>query len=258
MPVGLIIIVCGIMVLAGAVLVSFGLYYLIRDKRFMGTPNTPMGSLTGGEVAVRGIVRTDERTELRTPVGKYPCVWYHTRLDYYKPAYVGGKRGNIPVKIYERTEGDELILTDDTGSVLVKLHGAKPVLSTKIERTIGYRKWPEGFDAFTRESRLRIDMGSRFDNSYHYLQEHIPPGMDLKVKGLAHRPVGAKPMNFRPGMEFIIKGTGVLPESYLMTDTKEGRMTREGRIRFLTFSIFGGAIICFGIFLMVTYLLKYG
>lgn len=259
MPVGLILVVTGVIILVGVVLLSFGLYYFIRDKRLMSTPNTPIGKLRDGEVAVRGIVRSDPLTELRTPVGNYPCVWYHTRLDFYRnphgpPGYSWLREF---VKIYERTEGEEFVLSDKTGSVLIKLHDAKPVLSTKVERTITKGRWPDGFTHFNIVNRLGIDLDKRLDNSYHFLQEYIPPGMDLKVKGVAHRPIGKRSIRSGPETEFIIERSSILPESYLMTDTKEGRVTREGKFRFLTFSIVGGAITGFGILLMITSLLKY-
>jgi hypothetical protein len=58
-------------------------------------------------------------------------------------------------------------------------------------------------------------------------------------------------------IDFVITRQTSISGRLMVSDAKEGKMTKEGRARFLIFFLVGTSIVSLGLLIMITYLIHY-
>lgn len=204
-------------------------------------PTIPISLIEEGPVEIRGWARPLAERPLISPLSRNPCIYYHVLVE----KKITTRNSTKWITVHSKGDSLDMMVVDDTGSVLIRPAGADFKGAEKIEYQTNLFKEPGPtlLSFIEREGIRHKGILGLMRETMRYTEYYVPPGGYMYILGNA---------SFSPPGEYGSDGQGVVPYvirsvgrggPFIISDRSERWLLSRHRRKFIGFLT--GSILMF-------------
>ena len=163
-----------------------GVHARKRAALVTSTPTTPIGMATDGYREFEGRVEAVPGEPLTAPLTRWPCCWYHARVEKYVSRSTSSNQSSEWTVVKEWTSAAPFLVRDSTGVCVVDPHGAE-VTPTDKSLWYGAKETPTDRNPAkvgpTESAKGMVEVSGGPNSKFRYSEERIYAGDPLLVLG---------------------------------------------------------------------------
>ncbi|MGA1822087.1 MAG: hypothetical protein ACMUIG_06140 [Thermoplasmatota archaeon] len=214
-------------------------YLGIREMKRQVT--IPVSLIKDGIVEIRGWARPVTGIPLISPISHNPCIYYHVVVE----RKITTGKSTKWVTVHSKGDSLDLIISDDSGSVLVRPVGAEFRGAEEIQYTTDLfnKPGPALLSFLEREGIRHKGIFEILRETMRYTEYYVPPGGYMYILGHAsYSPLSENEPEFRRTVPYVIRNGG-RKRKFIISDRSERWIIERARRRVIGYS--AGAIMLF-------------